>query len=132
METVRKKSRKREAMLAALRATTEHPTAEMLYNTLKPEYPELSLGTVYRNLSVLAEEGLVVSVAHVNGQERYDARVEPHTHFHLPPLRPGHRPARASGRDRRYVRRDRAPLRLPAGEPHADGQRYVPQLPRRG
>lgn len=81
METVRKKSRKREAMLAALRATTEHPTAEMLYNTLKPEYPELSLGTVYRNLSVLAEEGLVVSVAHVNGQERYDARVEPHTHF---------------------------------------------------
>ena len=34
METVRKKSRKREAMLAALRATTEHPTAEMLYNTL--------------------------------------------------------------------------------------------------
>ena len=68
-------------MLAALRATTEHPTAEMLYNTLKPEYPELSLGTVYRNLSVLAEEGLVVSVAHVNGQERYDARVEPHTHF---------------------------------------------------
>ena len=57
METVRKKSRKREAMLAALRATTEHPTAEMLYNTLKPEYPELSLGTVYRNLSVLAEEG---------------------------------------------------------------------------
>ena len=76
METVRKKSRKREAMLAALRATTEHPTAEMLYNTLKPEYPELSLGTVYRNLSVLAEEGLVV-----NGQERYDARVEPHTHL---------------------------------------------------
>ena len=81
METVRKKSRKREAMLAALRATTEHPTAEMLYNTLKPEYPELSLGTVYRNLSVLAEEGLVVSVAHVNGQERYDARTEPHAHF---------------------------------------------------
>ena len=81
METARKKSRKREAMLAALRATTEHPTAEMLYNTLKPEYPELSLGTVYRNLSVLAEEGLVVSVAHVNGRERYDARVEPHTRF---------------------------------------------------
>ena len=55
METVRKKSRKREAMLAALRATTEHPTAEMLYNTLKPEYPELSLGTVYRNLDLLVE-----------------------------------------------------------------------------
>ena len=65
METVRKKSRKREAMLAALRATTEHPTAEMLYNTLKPEYPELSLGTVYRNLSVLAEEGMSETLAHL-------------------------------------------------------------------
>ena len=57
METIRKNSRKRQAMLEALRATKEHPTAEMLYNMLKPEYPELSLGTIYRNLSVLVQEG---------------------------------------------------------------------------
>ena len=81
METIRKNSRKRQAMLEALRATKEHPTAEMLYNMLKPEYPELSLGTIYRNLSVLVQEGLAVSVAHVDGQERYDARTEPHLNF---------------------------------------------------
>ncbi len=67
--------------MEALAGVTEHPTAEMLYNSLKPLYPELSLGTVYRNLAVLAQEGLVVSVAHVDGQERYDARTEPHAHF---------------------------------------------------
>lgn len=81
MDVKRKNSKKRTAILEALAAVTEHPTAEMLYNSLKPHYPELSLGTVYRNLSVLEQEGLVVSVAHVDGQERYDARTSPHAHF---------------------------------------------------
>lgn len=79
--TTRKNSRKRQALLDALCASHEHPTAEMLYNALKPMIPELSLGTVYRNLGVLVQEGLVRSVGHVNGQERYDAIVEPHPHF---------------------------------------------------
>ena len=64
-----------------LKAVTSHPTAEALYMSLKPDYPELSLGTVYRNLSVLVEEGMAVSVATVDGQLRYDARTEPHAHF---------------------------------------------------
>ena len=81
MEVKRKNSKKRTAILEALSSVKEHPTAEMLYTALKPEIPELSLGTVYRNLSVLAEDGLVANVAHVAGQERYDARTEPHAHF---------------------------------------------------
>ena len=81
MEVKRKNSKKRAAILEALAEVTEHPTAEMLYNKLKPRYPELSLGTVYRNLSILAEEGLIISVAHVGGQERYDACTDPHAHF---------------------------------------------------
>lgn len=81
MDVKRKNSKKRSAILEALASVKEHPTAEMLYAALKPEIPELSLGTVYRNLSVLAQEGLVVRVAHVDGQERYDARTEPHCHF---------------------------------------------------
>ena len=81
METKRKTSKKRIAIMNALTAVTSHPTAEMLYASLKPLYPELSLGTVSRNLAVLAEEGLVVSVAHVDGQERYDANTSPHAHF---------------------------------------------------
>ena len=68
-------------MLAALRAVEDHPTAETLYMRLKPDYPELSLGTVYRNLSVLLEEGLAATVATVDGQLRYDGRTEPHAHF---------------------------------------------------
>lgn len=81
METRRKNSKKRQAILEALCATREHPTAEMLYQQLKPTYPELSLGTVYRNLGVLVEEGLAVSVVRVAGQERYDATTTPHAHF---------------------------------------------------
>ena len=81
MQPVRKNSRKRQALLDALCATHEHPTAEMLYNQLKGEYPELSLGTVYRNLGVLVQEGLVQSVGHINGQERYDAITSSHPHF---------------------------------------------------
>ena len=81
METRRKNSKKRQAILEALCATREHPTAEMLYQQLKPTYPELSLGTVYRNLGVLVEEGLAVSVVRVAGQERYDATTVPHAHF---------------------------------------------------
>ena len=81
METRRKNSKKRQAILDALCATKEHPTAEMLYHQLKPRFPELSLGTVYRNLGILAEEGQVVSVVRVAGQERYDAAAAPHAHF---------------------------------------------------
>ena len=81
MQAVRKNSKKRQALLDALCASHEHPTAEMLYNALKAEIPELSLGTVYRNLGVLEQEGRVVRGGQVNGQERDDASVEPHPHF---------------------------------------------------
>jgi Fur family peroxide stress response transcriptional regulator len=84
METTEKKhnySRKREAILRAVRSTTCHPTAEWVYRTLKPEYPDLSFGTVYRNLLQFKTEGTIVSVGTVNGQERYDGNIKPHTHF---------------------------------------------------
>lgn len=74
-------SRKREAILQAICNTKIHPTAEWVYQKLKPDYPDLSLGTVYRNITRFKEEGLVVSVGVVNGQERLDGTVTPHTHF---------------------------------------------------
>ena len=77
----RKYSKKRQAILDALRNTTEHPSAEMLYARLKPEYPDLSLGTVYRNLAMFIRDGDVISVGTVSGQERYDANTKPHAHF---------------------------------------------------
>ena len=78
---MKKYSRKRNAILEAIRSTKTHPTAEWVYNHLKPEYPDLSLGTVYRNISMFRDEGEIVSVGVVNGQEHFDGTVEPHTHF---------------------------------------------------
>ena len=74
-------SRKREAILQTICTTDTHPTAEWVYQTLKPEYPDLSLGTVYRNIAQFKQNGLIVSVGVVNGQERLDGNVEPHIHF---------------------------------------------------
>ena len=80
MET-RRHSRKRDAVLALLRSTESHPTADWIYSKLKPEYPDLSLATVYRNLKMFQQDGLVRSVGVVNGQERFDAVTEDHPHF---------------------------------------------------
>ena len=72
-------SRQRELILDRLRTTKEHPTAEMLYQWLKPDNPGLSLGTVYRNLNLLADDGIILRMAFP--VERYDANTEPHPHF---------------------------------------------------
>lgn len=76
-----RQSKKRDAMLAALQSSKLHPSAEQLYHQLKPDYPALSLGTVYRNLGQLCGQGLVRRVGPVNGQERYDGDTSPHPHF---------------------------------------------------
>ena len=72
-------SKQRELIYQVLCSTTEHPTAEMVYNWLKPENPALSLGTVYRNLNQLVEDGSVQRLPFP--VERYDANTDPHTHF---------------------------------------------------
>ncbi len=74
-------SRKRMAILNALQETTVHPTADWVYARLKPRYPNLSLGTVYRNLKKFCETGKAISVGVINGQEHFDGQVEPHAHF---------------------------------------------------
>jgi Fur family peroxide stress response transcriptional regulator len=77
----RKHSGKRDAILRVIQSTRSHPGAQWVYEQLKPVIPGLSLGTVYRNINVFREEGRVVSVGVVEGEERFDARVEPHPHF---------------------------------------------------
>ena len=74
-------SRKREAILEAIRSTTSHPSAEWIYLKLKPEYPDLSLSTVYRNITEFIERGEIISVGNVSGQERYDGCPTPHAHL---------------------------------------------------
>jgi len=71
-------SRQRELIYNWLKSTDAHPTAETIYQALKPDHPKLSLGTVYRNLNQLADAGVIVRMPfHV---ERYDADTEPHAH----------------------------------------------------
>lgn len=76
-----RRSVKRDAMLDLLRSTDCHPSADWIFQQLRPLYPDLSLGTVYRNLNQLCEHGLIKRVGTVNGQERYDGDVTPHAHF---------------------------------------------------
>ena len=81
MEVSTKQFRKRNAILTYLRSTTEHPSAEMVFTDLKQEIPDLSMGTVYRNLNLFKQQGLAVSVATVKGVERFDGNPDPHVHF---------------------------------------------------
>ena len=74
-------SRQRQAIYETLKGTKSHPDAEWVYEQVRREIPDISLGTVYRNLNQLCEHGLIKRVGTVNGQERYDGDVSPHAHF---------------------------------------------------
>jgi len=81
MEATTKHFRKRDAILTCLRSTNVHPGAEWVYEQLKAEHSDISLATVYRNLSRFKERGEIVSLGTVNGIERFDGNTEPHVHF---------------------------------------------------
>ena len=73
-------SRQRTALLELLKSTKSHPTASWIYDELKKEFPDLSQGTVYRNLSVLAEQGLVQVLRSGSTFDRFDADTSAHYH----------------------------------------------------
>jgi len=64
-----------------LQNTGRHPTAEWIYDQLKREFPSLSMGTVYRNLSILIEQGLIKKIDFGSTFDRFDANIGPHYHF---------------------------------------------------
>lgn len=76
-----RKSKKRDAIFDVLIATKSHPSAEWIYRKLKDDIPDLSLGTVYRNLALFKAEERAICVATVNGQDRFDGCTAPHAHF---------------------------------------------------
>ena len=81
MERAVRYSKKRTAVYEVLSSTKSHPTAEWIYEQVKKEYPDISLGTVYRNLAMFKAEGKIITVGVVDGQERFDADTAPHSHF---------------------------------------------------
>ena len=59
----------------------DHPTADALYASIREEFPNISLGTVYRNLNLLVETGEILKLTCGNGPDHYDGNATPHYHF---------------------------------------------------
>lgn len=74
-------SHQRARILAWLQERDSHPTAAQTHEALVREMPNLSLGTVYRNLEVLVAEGVIEEVPSASGGVRYDGNLRPHHHF---------------------------------------------------
>ena len=81
MERCAKHFRKRDAILACVRGTDVHPSADWVYETLRQQMPDVSLATVYRNLALFKQQGLIASLGTVGGIERFDGNTSPHVHF---------------------------------------------------
>jgi Fe2+ or Zn2+ uptake regulation protein len=78
---IRRATKQREAILKVLRNTRSHPTADQIYDAVRKEVPNISKGTVYRNLQVLREDG-AISELNLNGTiSRYEEKQSRHYHF---------------------------------------------------
>ncbi len=71
----------RQVILKELRAVTTHPTADEVYIMVRRVHPHISLGTVYRNLEILTDMGLVQKLECAGNQRRYDGNPERHHHI---------------------------------------------------
>jgi Fur family peroxide stress response transcriptional regulator len=76
-----RKSRQRDRILKLLQETNSHPAADWVYSKLKKEIPGLSLGTVYRNLKILMEQGLVQKLPFGSSFDRFEANSAEHYHL---------------------------------------------------
>ncbi len=74
-------SRQREAIKSFLKTRKDHPTAETVYKNVRKEYPNISLGTVYRNLTLLSEKREINKLSFNDGADHFDADTSRHYHF---------------------------------------------------
>lgn len=74
-------SRQRECIKNYLMSRKDHPTADMVYEAVRQEYPNISLGTVYRNLNFLVEYGDIIKIRCDESCDRFDANTSKHYHF---------------------------------------------------
>jgi Fe2+ or Zn2+ uptake regulation protein len=76
-------TRQRTVILDILRQTRSHPSAEAIYREARKKLPNISLGTVYRNLGFLRDQGMVKEIrAAISAGSRFEAAIPPHAHFH--------------------------------------------------
>lgn len=77
----RKYSRQRELIRDFLIGRQDHPTAEIVYKNVRRQNPNISLGTVYRNLTLLADMGEIQRLRLGDGTDHFDANTSLHYHF---------------------------------------------------
>lgn len=75
-------SKQRQAILDLLAASPEHMSAEEIYQKARKTQPNISLGTVYRNLDTLSEQGVIIRTSFADGKARYEMAGMDH-HHHL-------------------------------------------------
>mgnify|MGYP005864089955 CR=1 FL=1 len=80
-KTPTRRSRQRETVLRVLRGTTSHPTADWIYQQVRRYIPNVSLGTIYRNLKVLKEAGEIMELDFGSTFSRFDGNPLNHYHF---------------------------------------------------
>ena len=73
-------SKQRESIFNYLKSVDTHPTAEVIYNDIRKENPNISLGTVYRNLDNLEQNGDILRLKFKNKKDRFDGNIVPHYH----------------------------------------------------
>lgn len=73
-------TKQRKQLLELLRSTKSHPNAVWLFERMKPEFPNLSLSTVYRNLGILESKGELLRLP-CPSFDRYDGNTQIHSHF---------------------------------------------------
>ena len=76
-----KYSKQRELILQTLRENMIHPTAEQLFKLVKIKDPAVSLATIYRNLKLLTENGIVRKIDGLEETSHFDHNLAPHHHF---------------------------------------------------
>jgi len=78
---MKRTTKQRKAIINFLSNNKTHPTADVIYEGVKKEIPNISIGTIYRNLRVLEENGLVTAVGVQGNLGRYEEKQENHYHF---------------------------------------------------
>lgn len=74
-------SYQREMILNIVKGRKDHPTADMIYSSARELKSDISLGTVYRNLKLLADEGSIITLETEDKRLHYDGDISRHSHF---------------------------------------------------
>ena len=74
-------TKQKRVILEVLKNTKSHPTADWVYDKVKKKIPNISLGTVYRNLNILKGQGEIIELSYGKGFSRFDGNASRHYHF---------------------------------------------------